>query len=165
MSETIEYTERWRYSLLSAQTDLIKFCGGIGRVMEMSGYSKGQVGRWNGGVDRDLMPLGVVLTLEGDCGRPVVTAVMAQFNGRTLSQPEDGGHVAHLEEQVAGLVEQAGHLVVETIKARADGVVTPNEAARLRLISTKISTLNATIQDALAGVMAGERLTVVGGGR
>jgi hypothetical protein len=163
LTETTEYTERWRFQLLSAQTDLIKFCGGIARVMEMTGYSKGQVGRWNGGVDRDLMPLGVVLMLEGDCGRPALTAVMAAFNGRALSASEEGGKVARLEEQVAELVEHAGHLVVETVKARADGVVTPNEATRLRSISTKIADLNTAVQEALASVMAGDKLTVVGG--
>ncbi|RWO29610.1 hypothetical protein [Mesorhizobium sp.] len=159
-----EFTTRWQLRLLAAQHDLVDACGGIARVMEKTGYSKGQVGRWNGGIDRDLMSLGVVLTLEEDCGRPFVTAVMAEFHGRTLTDASDNGsRVAHLEEQVAGLVEQAGRLVVETVKARADGIVTPNEATILRGISSKISGLTASIDDALAGVQAAGGLKVVGG--
>lgn len=159
-----EFTTRWQLRLLAAQRDLIDACGGIARVMEKTGYSKGQVGRWNGGIDRDLMSLSVVLTLEEDCGRPFVTAVMAEFHGRSLTDASDNGaRVAALEELVAGLVEQAGKLVVETVKARADGITTVNEAVGLRGISTKIAELNAAVQDALAGVMSGERLKVVGG--
>jgi hypothetical protein len=41
--------------------------------------------------------------------------------------------------------------------------VTPNEATRLRSISTKIADLNTAVQEALASVMAGDKLTVVGG--
>ncbi|TPN79988.1 hypothetical protein [Mesorhizobium sp. B1-1-2] len=160
-----EFTTRWQLRLLAAQHDLVEACGGIARVMEKTGYSKGQVGRWNGGIDRDLMSLSVVLTLEEDCGRPFVTSVMAEFHGRTLTDAADNGaRVAHLEELVAGLVEKAGRLVVETVKARADGITTVNEATGLRAISAQIADLNAAIQDALAGVMAGERLSVVTGG-
>ncbi|WP_315920388.1 hypothetical protein [Mesorhizobium sp. SP-1A] len=159
-----EFTTRWHLRLMAAQRDLIDACGGIPRVMEKTGYSKGQVGRWNGGIDRDLMPINVALVLERDCHRPIVTAIMAEFNGRSLSDDEDAGAaVDNLPEQVAHLVEEAGHLVVETVKAKADGVVTDAEATRLRGISRKIATITADIDHTLAGVQAHEPLKVVRG--
>ncbi|WP_181166246.1 hypothetical protein [Mesorhizobium sp. B2-6-3] len=157
-----EFTKKWQQRLLAAQEDLIDASGGVARVMEVTGYSRGQVGRWHGGMDRAFMPIPVVLALEEN-RRPFITQVMAEFNGRALTDAADRGErIANLSEQVADLVEQAGHLVVQTVKARADGVVTPTEATLLRGISTKIASLNADIDDALAGVVAGGGLKVVG---
>lgn len=157
-----EFTNRWLLRIHAAQRDLIEACGGIARVMEKTSYGKSQVGRWNGGVDRDVMPLPVVLVLEEDCGRPLVTAIMAEFHGRALTDAADHGErVTNLTEQVAGLVEQASQLVVETVKAKADGIVTPNEATLLRNISGKVARLNAEVDDMLARVQAGERVHVL----
>lgn len=74
MTEPNEFTNRWNLRLLAAQRDLVEACGGIARVVERTGYSKSQVGRWNGGLERDLMPLAAVLMLEADAGRPLPPA-------------------------------------------------------------------------------------------
>lgn len=153
-----EFTPRWMLRLLAAQRDLIEACGGIARVMEKTSHSKSQVGRWNGGADRDLMPISAVLILEEDCARPLVTNVMAEFNGRALTDPADcGERIACLSQQVAALVATAGRMVVEAANAKADGVVTPNEAIGLRGTLGDIKRLSSEIEDLLAGVQAGGR--------
>lgn len=112
------------------------------------------------------MPYRVALILEDDCGRPLLTRLMAEFNGRELSeQTEAGREVNELSAQVAELVEQAGKLVVETVRAKADGIVTPNEADGLRSINAVIARLNEEIASVLAGVKADGGLKVVGGGQ
>lgn len=159
----IEFTDRWLLRLYAAQRDLIDEFGGCKRVVDKLSVSKSQVGRWYGGVDRDVIPLPVVLTMEGECGRPVVTAVMAEFNGRELSGASEAGTtLSCLSALNAELVEIASRMMVETVRAKADGVVTPSEAQQLRALSRKVERVRADIDDLLAGAEAGER---VDGGR
>lgn len=160
-----EFTERWHVRLRGAQRDLVDACSGIERVAELTSMSKSQVGRWRSPTDRDLMPLSAVLMLEDDCGRPFVTAIMAEFHGRSLTDSEQRGQrVANLAAQVADLCEQSSHMVVETVRAKADGIVTPAEATALRAINSRVKKLNSEIEDLLAGVVAEGPLRVVEGG-
>ena len=161
-----EFTERWHVRFRGAQRDLIDACGGVERVAELSSFSKSVVGRWRGPTDRDEMPYRVALMLEDDCGRPILTRLMAQFNGRKLSNAEagDGAAINTLSAQVADLVEHAGKLVVETVRAKADGIVTPSEADQLRALNATVARLTDEIAGALASVKAEGGLKVVEGG-
>jgi len=151
-----EWTERWHVRFRAAQRDLIDACGGIERVAELTSYGKSTVGRWRSPGDRDEMPRPVILTLEADCGRPLITRLMNEFNGLTLAEKGAGSEaVAGLETLAASLVEQSGRFVVETIRARGDGVVTPSEADQLRAIQAQVGRLNDQIADALAGIRSG----------
>lgn len=154
-----EFTERWRTRLLAAQTDLIDAYGGSRRVVERTGtISKSQVGRWYGGADRDFMPLPIVMVLEGDSnvGRPIVSAILIEALGLEIAGKDDADNpAACLSSLSADLVEAAGRMVVETVRAKADGVVTPNEAKGLRAVSRRIDQLRADIDDQLAGIEAG----------
>lgn len=82
-------SETWNYRIKAAQRDLIKRAGGIERAAELTAFSKSQVGRWNNAADPDLMPLVAVVVLEADTGAALVTAIMAEINGRRLSDPEE----------------------------------------------------------------------------
>lgn len=162
-----EFTERWHVRFRGAQRDLIDACGGVERVAELTGYGKSTVGRWRNPTDRDEMHYRVALILEDDCGRPLLTRLMAAFNGRKLADPEDegAGAAANLSAQVADMVEQAGNLVVETVRAHSDGVVTPSEADQLRAINARVARLSDEIAAALAGVKADGGLRIVRGGQ
>ncbi len=165
-SDTREFTERWRSRLLAAQTDLVDAYGGPGRVIDKMKLAKSQVYRWYGGADRDLMSMPIVMALEGDptVGRPVVSAIMIEFLGLEVSRTETGGTTAaSLSALNADLVEASGRMMVETVRAKADGVVTPAEAQQLRGLSRKIERIRAEIDDLLAGVVARDGLSVVGG--
>lgn len=162
----IEFTDRWRQRLFAAQRDLIDEYGGCRRVVEKLFISKSQVGRWCGGADRDYIPTPTVLAMEGDCGRPIVTSVMAEFSGRELSGVGAvGSTLSCLSALNAELVEITGRMMVETVRAKADGIVTPAEAQQLRAMSRRAERIRAEIDDLLAAAEAGEGLRVVEGGR
>lgn len=164
-TERREFSERWRMRVYGAQTDLIDAYGGCRRVVEKHSISKSQVGRFYGGVDRDAMPIPLVMALEGYVGRPIVTSIMIEFLGFELSGDLGGeGRDTCLSSLNADLVEAAGNMMVETVRAKADGVVTPAEAQQLRAMSRKIEKIRAEIDDRLAGAEAREELKVVRGG-
>jgi len=164
-----EFTERWRTRLLAAQTDLIDAYGGSRRVVErMGNISKSQVGRWYGGADRDFIPLHIVMVMEGDSnvGRPIVSAILIEALGLEIGGKAGSDNpAACLSALSADLVEAAGKMVVETVRAKADGVVTPNEAKTLRAMSRRIARIGSEIDDELAGIESGDGLRVVAGGR
>lgn len=155
--EPREFTERWRLRVLAAQTDLIDAYGGSRRVVEKFAISKSQVGRWYGGVDRDTMPTPVVMALEGYVGRPIVSGIMVEFLGL-----EVGGSVVNnsisscLSALNADLVELTGNMMVETVRAKADGFLSPSEAQQLRKISRQIAKIHADIDGRLAAAEARE---------
>lgn len=167
MDEAREFTERWRLRLHAAQTDLIDAYGGCKRIVEKMSISRSQVGRWYGGVDRDAIPTPIVMALEGYVGRPIVSAIMIEFLGLEIEgQGGRGDVLACLSSLNADLVEATGKMMVETVRAKADGVVSPAEAQGLRELSRKIEKIRADIDDALAAAEAREGgLTVVKGGR
>jgi|GEM_PF-720424 len=155
--EPREFTERWRMRVLAAQTDLIDAYGGSRRVVEKFSISKSQVGRWYGGVDRDTMPTPVVMALEGYVGRPIVTGIMVEFLGLEVGGSVIGKPVeACLSALNADLVELSGNMMVETVRAKADGVLTPSEAQQLRKLSRQIAKIHADIDGRLAAVEARE---------
>jgi hypothetical protein len=158
--DMIEFTDRWLLRLYAAQRDLIDEYGGCRRVVEKLSISRSQVGRWYGGVDRDTIPLPLVMTMEGECGRSPVTDVMNEFLGRDVGAPETA--VSNLSALNAELVEITGRMMVETVRAKADGVVTANEAIQLRELSRRAEQIRAEIDDILAGVEAAGSLRVVG---
>lgn len=166
-AEPREFNERWRLRLYAAQTDLIDAYGGCRRIVEKFAISKSQVGRWYGGVDRDSMPTPIVMALEGYVGRPVVSAIMVEFLGLEFSGvSERGDGLACLSSLNADLVEASGRMMVETVRAKSDGVVTPAEAQQLRGLSRRIEKIRVDIDDALARAEAreGAGLSVIAGG-
>ncbi len=150
----IEFTDRWLLRLYAAQRDLIDEYGGCKRVVDKLSISRSQVGRWYGGVDRDTMPVPLVMTMEGDCGRSPVTDVMNEFLGRDFGE-SGRSNISCLSALNAELVEITGKMMAETIRAKADGVVTPNEAIQLRELSRRAERIRAQIDDLLAEAEAG----------
>lgn len=156
-TEPREFTDRWMSRLLAAQTDLIDAYGGCKRIVDKFSMSKSQVGRWYGGVDRDTMPTPIVMALEGYVGRPVVSAIMIEFLGKEIvGAAGEGDDLACLSGLGAELVEASGKMMVETVRAKADGRVTPAEAQGLRQISRRVEKIRARIDDKLASVQARE---------
>ncbi|TXI03259.1 MAG: hypothetical protein E6Q76_14050 [Rhizobium sp.] len=157
------------YRIKAAQRDLISRCGGIMRVVELTGFSKSEVGRWNNGADPDLMPVGPIVVLEKDCGYALVTGVLADVNGRRLTDPEDDRRAGMgLMSALAEVQRQIGELVTAAGAAIADGFVTPTEGASIDRPAANaeraISDLRAAVAviKAQGGVKAG--LRVVGEG-
>lgn len=159
--EDREFTDRWRSRILAAQTDLIDAFGGPKRVIEKyekdHRASKSEVYRWHGGSARDYMPMPLVMQIEGKLDRSIVSAVMIEFLDRELAAREaSGAELACLSTHTAELVEVSGRMMVETVRAKADGIVTPNEAKHLRALSRKVERIRSDIDDELARAEARE---------
>lgn len=138
------------YRIFAAQRDLVERCGGYKRVMERSERSKSEVGRWIGGVDQVQMPLLVVALLERDCGIPIVTTVLADFSGRTLSDPETD-RTAQMGVMTAHAEAMRHHADYQGEFARSvmDGEITPAEAI---LLDRKLAAQERAIADQRASL-------------
>ena len=143
------------YRVKAAQRDLIERCGGILRVETISGFSKSQVGRWNNPSDPDLMPIGAVRALEADCGVALVTAVLAEANGRRLSDPgaERAQEVCVMQSH-AELMRHAAELANGMAIAIADGQVTPTEAQTVDRLAAGLERAASDLRASLASIKA-----------
>lgn len=148
-------SDAWFHRVKAAQRDLIKHCGGIERAAEIASISKSHIGRMNNPADGELMTLAAVMLLEADCGEPMVTAVMAETNGRRLTDPEAERAVevsvlsAHAE-MMRGSAELANSMAI----AIADGKVTPSEAHNIDRAAASLANATSELRAALAAVKA-----------
>jgi hypothetical protein len=146
-----EFTDRTRGHLRNAQAELVELVG-ASKAMDLTGKSKSVVYRWRDDISSDLMALPEVLTLEAHARRPLITQVMARFHGSDMTHVAADPVQGSLSLHVAEIVEFAGRLVVETAKAKSDGVVTRAEAARLLDLLAGLERIVPAIKDMLVGV-------------
>lgn len=162
-------SDAFLYRMKASQRDLIERCGGIIRVEQITGFSKSQVGRWNNPNDPDLMPVGAIRALEADCGAALVTSVLAEANGRRLSDPEAerAADVSVLLTH-AELMRNSAELANGMALAIADGQVTPAEAQTIDRLASNLELAASNMRSALAAIKArgGEKasLRIVGEG-
>jgi hypothetical protein len=143
------------YRVKAAQRDLIERCGGIMRVVDKSGYSKSEVGRWNNGSEPDLMPVGAIAALERDCGQALVTAVLAEANGRRLTDPEAARRAeVNVLTSHAELMRQSAELANAIAVAIADGAVTPSEATTVDRVAASLERAASELRASLAVIKA-----------
>lgn len=153
----------WFYRIKAAQRDLIALSGGIERTAEITSISKSQVGRWNNAQDTDLMPINAVLMLEEHCGMAVVTAVMAELNGRRLADETDATRQsADVLSAYAETIRHAGDVMSAGALALADGKVTAAEAVTIDRAVAILEQGIPGFRQSLAQIRAGD-LRVVGG--
>lgn len=143
------------YRIKAAQRDLIERCGGIMRVVEKSGYSKSEVGRWNNSSEPDLMPVGAIAVLERDCGQALVTAVLAETNGRRLSDPDAERQAeVNVLASHAELMRQSAELANAIAVAISDGQVTPSEAHTVDRVASAMERAASDLRASLAAIKA-----------
>jgi hypothetical protein len=141
----------------AATRDLVAACGGVAAAGTLCGVAPASVSRWQAIEDAALIPIGAVLALEAECGAPLVTAVMAEINGRRLADDEagDGRPGKALGAAAADLARQAGAAMAEATEALADGVVSPAEAAQIDRRLSGMDAASRRLRDCLAGIQAG----------
>lgn len=143
------------YRIKAAQRDLIERCGGIMRVETLTGYSKSQVGRWNNPSEPDQMPVGAIRTLEGDCNVALVTAVLAEANGRRLSDPDAERQAeVNVLTSHAELMRQSAELANAIAIAISDGQVTPSEAQSIDRVASAMERASSDLRASLATIKA-----------
>lgn len=148
-------TETWFHRIKAAQRDLIRLCGGIERSAEVTSISKSHIGRMNNATDPEIMPIPAVIALETDCGRAVVTSVMAGINGRRLTDPEEDRKAASsILSAYAGKQRAVAELSMEVAQAMADGSFTPTEIAAADSKAARLQDAIADLRASFAGARA-----------
>lgn len=157
--------EAWFHRIKAAQRDLIRRAGGIERASEITSISKSHIGRMNNPADPELMPLPAVIALEADTFCALVTAVMAEANGRRVTDP-DAQRASDVSVMAshAELMRQSAELANGMAIAISDGMVTPTEATSLDRIAANLEEAASRMRVTLAtikstgGVSAGLRV-------
>lgn len=160
-------SEAWFHRIKAAQRDLIKLNGGIERAAEITSISKSQIGRMNNPGDVELMSLAAVIALEADCGQPLVTAVLAETNGRRLTDPEaERAADVCVMASHAEMMRQSAEVAHALAVAIADGQVTAAEAHTVDRALSSLQHATSDLRAALANIKArgGEKtgLRIVG---
>ncbi|WP_367272037.1 phage regulatory CII family protein, partial [Mesorhizobium sp.] len=98
------------------------------------------------------------------CGQPIVTAALAEVNGRRLADPDaETVNQGTVMARHADAIIQAGELMAAGAAAFADGKVTPNEATTIDRAAAQLERGLSQYRQALAGIRAAGGLKVVGG--
>lgn len=163
MSRPID--DAWFHRLKSATRDVVKLCGGVERAAEIADLSPSQISRCQSSADPAIITIPAALALEADCGQPTITAVMADMNGRHLSDgasdPEGGNCIVASHSRMLGEIAK---LVSEFAAASSDGKFTPGEIDIIERAKAGVeNSLNALGQacaaaKAKAGAASGPRL-------
>ena len=161
--------DAFHYRLKAAQRDLIERSGGILRAEKITGYARSQVGRWHNPNDAAHMPIVVVRALEADTGQPLITAILAEVNGRQLAEPEEERRSdVELLTAHSDLMLFEAEIARNMAEAIADGRVSPAEATVIDRAVAKAAQGLEELRAALAEIKArgGEpvSLRVVGEG-
>lgn len=139
----------------AAQRDMIRLAGGIERAAEIANISKSHMGRMNNPSDGELMTLSVVVALENDIGQPLVTSVLAEANGRRLTDPEaDRKAEANVLTGHAELLRHSAEAAHSMALAIADGHVSPAEASTVDRSLSQLQQATNDLRGMLAGIKA-----------
>lgn len=151
----------------AAQQEIIGRAGGIdGAVAALGGgIGRSTVGRWNNPDDPTLMSLDAMIRLEASTASSIMTAALAELNGRRLADPDaETINQAGVMSRHAEAIVQAGELMAAGAAAFADGKVSPNEASTIDRAAAQLERGLGEYRKALAGIRANGGLAVVGGG-
>lgn len=149
-------SEAWFHRIKATTRDLVKACGGIERAADIALVGKSTVSRWQHAGEEDIIPLPAVLALETECGRPYITRIMADLNGRGLTDPEAEADVAGtLATHHNGLMHKFAALSTDVASAMADGVVSPAEAEIVDRTASEMERSLAEMRRKLASKKAG----------
>ncbi len=128
------------------------------RVEQLTGYSPGQISRWQGDAHKDLMPLEVVFLLEFVTQKPVFARALAALTGHRLVAiaEGEGGDTTDLTRDMVDLVATAGALSAAYGASLADGEVTPAEREVIRKAKARHQEILARATRNLANLGDGE---------
>lgn len=151
----------WR--IKAATRDLVAAVGGQERAAMLCGWARSSVQRWGDAeAARDVINAVAIAALEADCGLPLVTAVLAEINGRAVGpRPGPGSNGPDLMELTAELAAESGEALQTIISAAADGQVSETERRAVADALADVSRVRVQILDRLAMHGAGPDLRVV----
>lgn len=128
-----------RALLLKRGTRLLsKACGGdeaSGEVVSRSGET---VRRWGDTNCPETAPIWAIALLEAECGKPIVTRMLAEMSGHALKAVSGEPAGACLASAHAEVMLAAAALTQTVVEAKRDGVITPNENAAIARDGVKV---------------------------
>jgi hypothetical protein len=150
----------------AAMRDLIQRCGGLKRAGELTGLSAGHLSRISSVNYPDLPSVEAAAWLERDVGQPLVTAIMAEWMGLSLSQADvsAGKPGPGLADTTARVMREAADLSGQVMHSLSDGRLTPAEAVVLDRNASSLEAAAADLRRVLAGAQV-TALNVIAGGR
>lgn len=149
-------SEAWFHRIKAATRDLVKACGGIERAAEIASMSRGHMGRFHSPGDEDIITISAALALEAECGRPYVTRVMADLNGRGLTDPEASSDITGCVDVLHNAaMSEFVELTAEILAAKADGQISPAEAEMVDRRAADVERAMADLRRKLAAKKAG----------
>lgn len=154
MSQQRPQSDQFILRVKAVTRDLVKLCGGIVRSGEITNRSKSEVGRWVSVNEPDIIDLSATMALEGECGVPLVTTVMAEMHGRRLTDEASARSAASINAHHSALLRAQGELSIHMSSALEDGTVTPAEAEILDRSAAELETLLRGFRGGLAVVRA-----------
>lgn len=144
----------WFHQIKSATRDLVKLCGGVIRAGELANTSKTEVSRWQTATAPDLIDLAAALALEAECGLPLVTTVMAELNGRRLTDEASAQSASSLLDRHAEVLRKSAETATLMARALEDMTITPAEAEQLDRAAAEQETSLRSFRAGLAAVKA-----------
>lgn len=111
---------------------LAKACGGDEAAGSVVSRSDETVRRWGDPNFPETMPIFCAVQLEAECGMPILTRLMAQMAKQALV-PEEGLPAPEtLRNANDDMMLAVLDLSREVIEAKRDGMITPNEQAKIQ---------------------------------
>lgn len=123
--------------LKSAARSLVNACAAPGqtgpqRVEALTGYSAGQISKWQSEADPTLMPVHVVAQLEAATGCPVFTRALASLSGHHVVPAAMGqGSDFDLMQAVTRLTAHHSRFATQACEALEDGKLSRGEMKQL----------------------------------
>lgn len=140
--------------LKRASRMVIKACGSLHEAGAIAQRSHEQMRRYGDPLCPDTLPIHLALRLEAECGQPYVTRALAELSGHSLRpikarEPGEALPIAFAEATMAGAEFQS-----VVARAKADGVITPNEENEIARAGAKAQARIGAVMQAVAGVVA-----------
>lgn len=136
-------SDAWIHRIKAATRDLVERTGGVERASTIALVGKSTISRWCVASEPDVISISAALSLEKECGMPLVTAVMADIHGRQLTEGDhDGGNAATILRDNAEAIRAAAELMATAANAMDDGKITATEA---EVIDRRAGALEAAI--------------------
>lgn len=142
------------FALKAAAADLIDRCGGQRRAGELIGVSQQHMSRICHRDDDNMLSIRAKLTLEADCGEPVLTRVEAELLGHRVEREghltlpaTDGPYEAHaaVMAEVGDVCRAFSIAVADGKYSSADAVAVGRELADLRRQIERFERVHATL--------------------
>lgn len=119
-------------TLKRAESELVQACGGLRVAATNARVSPSRMHSYTDPAAPDAhMPADVIVALEHQCGRPIVSGWIAQAGGFTLVSRERGGEAA-LSDLVTASIDATSALTKTSLASLAAGTVTASRAGEIR---------------------------------